>query len=945
MKFSKFIVFVVILVLICNFATISLVSSTELSSAPLFNVEVTPYNAGSNAAYRIFGSFSEYDKINVLKINFRSDTSFLYSYAPYGSVLINNVPASGVQFRKVEQDNSIEATVFLSRYLNKGDQIDIVFKKEAGVVNPLTPATCYKVRVALINYQNLEVGAILSNSYRITVSAVQALSVKVDPSVKGLNAQYIVSFVTGPRGMLVPTSGEIRLRFPEGTTIPSSIRARYVLVNNTPAGAVYRDSEIPNVLRIYATSDIPANYPVTIVFEKEFGIINPLTAGAKTISVSTFAEPDWVESAPYEIFEPQVKNLNINFSNTTVGTFPTIDISFLTSSTGYINSNGKIYIQFPYDFYVPTVSNLDRILVNGKPAQASLSSNLLSIAVPLAIQQLSMVEVKILDSAGIKNPVRPGEYTVNIWTDSDSSKVPYTVGITASSLINVALETQYSGANIINSFKVSFATGPVYTLSKDIDEILIKFDEGFILPEALKQDSITVNGTAANNVTKDVYTLYVTSPVDITPGSAVNVEIPESFGIRNPSVPGEYGIRVSTSKEPTEVESNKIVITLLPQVNFDINPSVPNGLNGFYKTNPEVKLFTVNGTKVFYKIDDGEFAEYTNPFKIQEGSHAVYAYAVDSGNNKGDIIKKEFLVDFTPPTIKFDNASSNPVFKGSPGILSGSVSEPCTLKINDSVLELKDKLNFTVELPNVYEGMPITVYMVDLAGNQNSLVLTAHIDNIPPVINFLDDGIKYQSGLYSVETTDSYYTIRVQLNEKGKLFVNSKEIVSKDNNNFESIVNLVDGDNRFDVRAVDVAGNETTRTLIVRKVNEKKIVLTVGSTLAIVGNEQITLEAAPVIEQGVTLVPLRFIAEAFDSEVNWNGALQIITIVNKTHNIQLQVNSKLVFIDNQKGKDLDVAPKIINGRTFVPIRFISEAFGATVDWDNNTKTVTITYKP
>ena len=89
---------------------------------------------------------------------------------------------------------------------------------------------------------------------------------------------------------------------------------------------------------------------------------------------------------------------------------------------------------------------------------------------------------------------------------------------------------------------------------------------------------------------------------------------------------------------------------------------------------------------------------------------------------------------------------------------------------------------------------------------------------------------------------------------------------------------------------------------------------------------------------------MRFIAEAFDSEVNWNGALQIITIVNKTHNIQLQVSSKLVFIDNQKGKDLDVAPKIINGRTFVPIRFISEAFGATVDWDNNTKTLTITYK-
>jgi len=139
------------------------------------------------------------------------------------------------------------------------------------------------------------------------------------------------------------------------------------------------------------------------------------------------------------------------------------------------------------------------------------------------------------------------------------------------------------------------------------------------------------------------------------------------------------------------------------------------------------------------------------------------------------------------------------------------------------VLELKDNLNFSVELPNVYEGMPITVYMVDLAGNQNSLVLTAHIDNIPPVIRFLGDGVKYQNGMYSFETTDSYYTIRIQLNEKGKLFINSTEVISQDNNTFESMVNLIDGDNRFDVKAVDVAGNETVQILIVKKVNEKKI--------------------------------------------------------------------------------------------------------------------------
>jgi len=517
--------------------------------------------------------------------------------------------------------------------------------------------------------------------------------------------------------------------------------------------------------------------------------------------------------------------LSVLLSDTTMGLTPNINLSFTTSPSGYLSANSKIYIEFPVDFYLPPAISFDSVLVNGQMAQATVSANIVSVNVPKEIAQLSPVEVKILDRASIKNPARAGNYVLNVWTDSDAFKMPFTVNITQSALTNVKLEAQYSGTGSVNSFKVSFITSPVYILGKDSDMILVKFDDGFVLPETVEQNLIMVNGVAANNVAKDAYMLYITFPIDIAPGSVVNVEIPESFGIKNPNTPGEYGVKVSTTKEPTEVESNKIAITLLPQVNFDVSPSMPNGLNGFYKTNPEIKLYTTNNNKVFYKIDDGEFIEFTAAFNIPEGPHTVYAYAVDSGNNKGDIVKKEFLVDSTPPAIKFDNASSNPVFKGSPGKLYGSVSEPCTLKINDSVLELKDNLNFSVELPNVYEGMPITVYMVDLAGNQNSLVLTAHIDNIPPVIRFLGDGVKYQNGMYSFETTDSYYTIRIQLNEKGKLFINSTEVISQDNNTFESMVNLIDGDNRFDVKAVDVAGNETVQILIVKKVNEKRLCL------------------------------------------------------------------------------------------------------------------------
>jgi len=72
--------------------------------------------------------------------------------------------------------------------------------------------------------------------------------------------------------------------------------------------------------------------------------------------------------------------------------------------------------------------------------------------------------------------------------------------------------------------------------------------------------------------------------------------------------------------------------------------------------------------------------------------------------------------------------------------------------------------------------------------------------------------------------------------------------------------------------------------------------------------------------------------------------LKLITIEFKDKTIQVQINSNIALVNNQIDK-LEVSPKIIGGLTFVPLRFIAEAFGAHVDWDGTTKTITITYKP
>jgi hypothetical protein len=55
----------------------------------------------------------------------------------------------------------------------------------------------------------------------------------------------------------------------------------------------------------------------------------------------------------------------------------------------------------------------------------------------------------------------------------------------------------------------------------------------------------------------------------------------------------------------------------------------------------------------------------------------------------------------------------------------------------------------------------------------------------------------------------------------------------------------------------------------------------------------------------------------------------------------MTIGSKTITVDGTES-DMDVAPFIQNSRTFVPIRFVSEALGCTVEWDDATKTVTIT---
>ena len=108
----------------------------------------------------------------------------------------------------------------------------------------------------------------------------------------------------------------------------------------------------------------------------------------------------------------------------------------------------------------------------------------------------------------------------------------------------------------------------------------------------------------------------------------------------------------------------------------------------------------------------------------------------------------------------------------------------------------------------------------------------------------------------------------------------------------------------------------------------EKVVVTIGSTTMQVDGKNKTIIAPPIIDNGRTYVPLRAISEAFGATVDWKQATNLITIDRGDTHI-VMTPYKLAYTLNGQEKMMDVAPYISTAyaSTMVPVRFIADAFG------------------
>ncbi|MCM3782081.1 copper amine oxidase N-terminal domain-containing protein [Neobacillus mesonae] len=97
------------------------------------------------------------------------------------------------------------------------------------------------------------------------------------------------------------------------------------------------------------------------------------------------------------------------------------------------------------------------------------------------------------------------------------------------------------------------------------------------------------------------------------------------------------------------------------------------------------------------------------------------------------------------------------------------------------------------------------------------------------------------------------------------------------------------------------------------------------------------------IVKGRTLIPIRVVSEQFGFKVQWNQNLKTVEISDKTTKITLKADSNEASINENK-VSLDVPAQILKGTTYVPLKFLSQAFGASVKWDQSFKAAHVMFE-
>lgn len=354
-----------------------------------------------------------------------------------------------------------------------------------------------------------------------------------------------------------------------------------------------------------------------------------------------------------------------------------------------------------------------------------------------------------------------------------------------------------------------------------------------------------------------------------------------------PTAAGIYWAKASLTGTDNYADADEVVKVEILNATFTVSAT---GYSGTYDGKQHSISVDAGDAAVTYSTD-GENYTAENPSFTDAGTYTVYYKAVKA--NHEDVLGSA-EVKITKAAAKLELSAAG----GSSRINRGPVTFTYTYDGDGKVTVASSDEN--VATASVDTDKKVVTVTLKAVGTAKITVSAAEGDN------FL--------------AKDATYDLTVQ--KKKSSSSSSATTTDKDKDNNKTIDNDKTTDNN------QIKDDNSTAE------KSKVIKLQIGSRIVNVDNEAVIYDTAPVIRNDRTLVPIRIVTETLGGKVDWNGATKEVTLHIDGKEIKMTVGKTL--------EKYGVAPVIIDGRTFVPVRFVADELGATIAWDDATKTVTIT---
>ena len=305
-------------------------------------------------------------------------------------------------------------------------------------------------------------------------------------------------------------------------------------------------------------------------------------------------------------------------------------------------------------------------------------------------------------------------------------------------------------------------------------------------------------------------------------------------------------------------------------------------------------------------------------------------------------------LDTTPPEITIltpqENSFTNQTKILIKGLIQDKESGVKNLIINGELIEVFNEGKFEKEMLLTEGENQVKIVAKDNVGNQTEKVVKIILDTVAPQIICSLPSEVYNNQL---EISGSVKDEGISGIKDFSILINGKKVGLSKSLTFIDTTNLVEGDNIITLEVEDNAGNKTKRLIVVKFIERIILKLQIGKQTMYVNDKPILLDIVPVIIENRTLLPIRWIAEPLGAKVDWDATERKVTVSLSSTTIELwigkstaKVNGIDTPIDSTNPK---VVPEIINSRTMLPLRFVTENLGCDVQWDGTTKTITITY--